>query len=838
LAIFTIIVPGSLARAASPGSVLPAAGSSVSSDSTANVLDVPASLGHPCGSASLSGDPNGIFVESAKDYDDATLQQQLEMNAARLSALSGLDQNSLTSHLGNVSGMNQSFTSASFNVQGPGTSQQVNTAAILNTQTVQTNTVSNGTTAGSNSQPVPVSNNQAETQTTSNPATNQTVTTTPSFLPPTSTPAPVSPAVTTGFSVQSSAVLSEQMQLAAALSTSLLEEEGALSDRMMRFKDTSGWHETMKPRATIGFDVTVEPTKAQRDAVAVVEMIVTSCEQLANEPPAVTALIPSERTFNVAAIRNSSTSLGAGIATQFVGASGGFLFGHNSYFLVQDQDTVAQVFLPSSDDRAKYCWPNQCIGIRWLFRPVLGQRFVGAERRQIVTQLAFPTTFSATQYGQATIRTSWRHFDRRNGLVGDPFDGQSPNAYSYPILSYPLSDIKPSLNAKSIADLGGGLVMVRLEGSFLAGTYVRIGGSVLVDPSSGLVREPSALRFTASASDLLSKNAFLVSKSGEDVPLTISRAGQLWPAKDAVLVTTLDSTFSHLTVSYCEVRDTNAPNPDSDPNPPMLLIAGKAYGLSDAPLDREPPPGLSGACDTPPTGGVIPDRAIKKTLGLTIPTATLVASPIITLKPLFADPKDSFRLPLIQQGKLSPLSQTDRLVLLKQTTDVAEFLLYGSRLDAVTQVDPAVKLDPIAEKVAESDAKDNLRYVTLTAQELQQYKFLVITRSGEAPEAISIPTVTLPDAASPPAVTGTVLRNDDSVLVTGTGLGDLTKVEFKGALIPFTVAKDGKSATLTHLRRAGVTANANVQSLEFYFKAKPTQVKVDIFTQKDQTVPR
>jgi hypothetical protein len=850
LAIFSIIVPESVAQSENYPSgdshvtsqsdnktALPARSGKIA-DTTADKFNAPASPGAPCGSASLSGTANGIFVESAKTYDDATLQQQLEMNAVRLSALSGLDQNSLTSHLGNVSGMNQSFTSASLNIQGPGTSQQAVTAAIPSTQTVQTNTVSNGTTAASNGQSVPVSNNQLVTQTTSNPATNQTVTTTPSFSPPTSTPAPVAPAVTTGFSVQSSAVLSEQMQLASTLSTELLEEEGALSDRIMRFKDSSGWHETMRPRATIGFDVTISPTRAERDAVAVVEMIVTSCEQLAGEPPAVTALIPSERTFNVAAIRNSSTSLGAGIATQFVGASGGFIFGHNSYFLVQDQDTVAQVFRPSDEDQKDYCSPNRCIGIRWLFRPVLGQRFVGTERRQVITQLAFPVTFSAKQYGQATIRTSWRHFDRKNGLVGDPLDEQSLNSYSYPILSYQLNDIKPVLNASSIEDLGGGQVMVRLDGSFLAGTYVRIGGSALVDPPSGLVREPLALRFTASAADLLSKNAFLVSKSGQDVSLTIQRAGRVWLAKNPVAVTTLDATFSHVSVSYCEVRASNAPNAEVDPNPMLLLIAGKAYGLSDAPLDREPAPGVSTVCDTAPRGEPIPAGAIERTLGLTTATATLLASPVITLKSLFAGPDGSFQLPLIQQGKLSPLSQADRLVLLTQTKDAAEFLLYGSRLSAVSQVDPAVELVLIADKVAQSDVKDNLRYVTLTAQQLQQYKFLVITRSGEAPEAISIPAVTLPDSASTPVVTGTVLKNDDTALVTGAGLADLTKIEFKGVAIPFTVAKDGKSATLLHLRKAGVTTNANLQSLDFYFKSKPVQVKVDVFTQKDQTVPR
>jgi hypothetical protein len=94
------------------------------------------------------------------------------------------------------------------------------------------------------------------------------------------------------------------------------------------------------------------------------------------------------------------------------------------------------------------------------------------------------------------------------------------------------------------------------------------------------------------------------------------------------------------------------------------------------------------------------------------------------------------------------------------------------------------------------------------------------------------------DQSPTPVIAGTVLKNDDSALVTGSNLKELTKVQFNGANIEFTVAKDGKSATLLHLRKAGVTATARVQSLDLFLKSKPVQVKLDVFTQKEQTVPR
>ncbi len=802
----------------------------------------------PCGLPPLRRSaPKEIFVEDPKTYDDAVLQQQLESNFARLAALSGLDQASLTSHLGNVSGVDQRFAAGSINIQGPATNQQVTTTAIPNTQTVQTNTVSTGTSA-SNGVSVPVSNNQLNTQTTSNPATEQIQTTRPTFSVPMAT-APAAPAaITTGFSVQSSAVLSEQLQLVSRLNTQLLEYEGALSDRMLRIRDTGGLHFNMRPRATIGFDVTVAPTREEQDEAAVVEVIVSNCEQLEDTAPAVTAILPSEKTYNTAAVRNTSTGLGAGFATQFLGASGSFLFGRNQYFLVQDQDTLAQVFEPSPHDLKLYC-PNRCIGVRWIFRPVLGKRYVGSERRKIIAQIAFPETQSVDQLGVMTVRTLWRRFDRKTGLVGDELRGKRTTLYSYPVLAYRLNAIKPSLSVDSWDDLGGGLVSVRLEDNFLQGTYVQIGNTILSDLPSGLVREPSAIRFVATANDLMSKKAFLVSRSGDRVQLVISRDSKMAPQRVTTSVSALDATLSHVVVSYCQPvsGDAKEPPPGIEMDPMLLTVAGKAYGLSDAPIERRRRWPVGSECDgvpvPPPTA---PDRpaghVYLKTLGLTIPTATLLASPIITMKPMLADVNQTFEHSLLSEdaldgNKLSALSQADRLVALKLSKDAGQFLLYGNRLSLVTQVDPDVTLEKISGNNAGAGTEDNLRLVTLSAKQIEQYKFLVITRKGEAPEAVAIPAVTLPGSPATPVVTGAVLLNQDSAVVTGT-FDDLDHVSFKKTSIFYTLAKDKKSIKLVGLKRAGVTGYLGVQSLDFYFKAKPVPVKVDVFTQAVQTTAR
>jgi hypothetical protein len=292
-----------------------------------------------------------------------------------------------------------------------------------------------------------------------------------------------------------------------------------------------------------------------------------------------------------------------------------------------------------------------------------------------------------------------------------------------------------------------------------------------------------------------------------------------------------------VTVRYCEQLDANmSPGPELDPM--LLLIAGKAYGLSDSPLVRQTVVKVnSGTCPILATATPSQPRAISLTA--VVQTSTLINAPIITLKPLFGGREDTFPINLVESNKFSALSQADKVMLLKQTAQGAEFLLYGNRLGDDMQVDPPVSLEKIADKTAEEDTNDSIRYVTLSEQQLKQYKFLVLTRKGEAPEAVAIPAVTIPPATpDTPVVTGTILRGDDTASVTGAGLSGLRRVTFGKSAILFVVAKDGKSATLLNLRKAGVTTNARLQSLNFYFAPKPVKVTVDVYTQKDQTIPR
>jgi hypothetical protein len=807
------LLPSQLLDAQMSGSPVPSTGPTTSV--AIRTAPVPPD---PCQTdRSMAKATNRINVEEPKMFDDATLQQTLEAMQGKLAGMSGFDQASLISHLGNVSGGTQSFTGTAFNIMGPSVPSRAITTAPANTSTA---TTYNQTSDTGSQYPGTTTENQ--TITTNNPAANSTVTTYGAVTPTAATPAAAPPAVTTGYGVQSSAVFQEQTQLQAQLEMSLLSTEGALSDRLMRFENS--WR--VKPRATLGFAVTPSPTRDEKDQAAVVEVIISNCHELvADMEPSVTAILPTEKTYNTAQITSSTNNIGAGIATQLVGVSAGFLWGKNSYYLVQDQDTVAQVFSPDDNDPSGLCSATKCIGVRWIFRPTLGQRIVTPERRQAMVQVAFPSDYSAMQYGRLTLRTYWRKFDRKNGLVGDVVSGTpQENVWRWPIQHY-TPDVNPDFLAVSgIEDLHNGQVLVRMEYPFLAGTYIRVGNTTLSDGMPGFIRENNAIRFVASIADLATKQTYLVGRDGGQYRLAIHNLPGRAPISPAVSLRAIDNANTRLIVQYCEPTG-------ADPLPKqhrqmVVVVGSQVFGYSDQPL-------FSTVND--PRADCKSNHLDTYTLSTTLPNSTLLASPSLMLTSLFDDGGYTTPLSLMQSAWLTPLSQPDRLVLLKVSKDSGEFLLYGNRLSSVTNVEPNVVL----ENPPAGNAEDGIRLVTLSAKLLDAYKFLVLSRKGEAPEAVAIPSVTLPTSASSSLLTADrVDINTDSVKLTGKGLGDLQKVMYGDKQIHFKVAEDGTSVTLQGLRSAGVTAAAAIHTLQFFFKSQPVGVKLDVVDRKVETVSR
>ena len=313
---------------------------------------------------------NGITVGEPKVYDDALLQQMLRSAEARLAALQVFDQASILSRLGAVTGASQQSSSFGLNVQGPSV-PGVTTATTLPTQTT-----TQATAAGATNSSI---------TTVSGLGTENVTTTQPVFTPPTAPAPPPTLTFPTGFSVSASDILNEQTQLAAEINGLRLLLAGSLSDHYIRNNDIG--NELTKFKTTLGFPITVSPGRQYKDAVAIVEVEVKGEDKKSlsfpPELPAVTSIIPREKTYNVAAITDKSTSIGGGVATQIIGFSGSWVRGHKTYYLVQDQDTVALTFRPADGEK---------IGFRWQFRPVLGQQYIKSGLKQTFVQLAFRCT--------------------------------------------------------------------------------------------------------------------------------------------------------------------------------------------------------------------------------------------------------------------------------------------------------------------------------------------------------------------------------------------------------------------------------------------------------------
>jgi hypothetical protein len=776
--------------------------------------------------AERDSEQNGIVVGEPSVYDDALLQQMLQAAEARLATLQLIDQARIAANIGAVTGASQQTSSLGVNVQGAPVPQVVTTTK-LPTETTTENTAAGATTSS--------------VQTVSNLAVQDVQTTRSAFSPPpANAPAPTATLPSSGFSVSSSDILNEQLQLTAEINALRLMLAGDLSSHFIRRGDNT----MTKLKTTLGFPITLSPDRRHKDAVAVVEVEVERAGQaLSTEPPAVTALLPREKTYNVAAITDRNTSIGGGVATQILGFSGSWVRGHKTYYLVQDQDTVALSFQPDGQGK---------VGFLWEFRPVLGRKYVKSGLKQTFVQLAFPAPSDAKEgeIGKVRVRTYWRKYDRKNGIHGKIIEGSvSKRDVYFDIPRYSLATAPPAFNPlQSLEDLGGGQMLVKLQGRFLPGTYVRIGATPITEGPQ-LKHEHFGIRFVAPISDLATKRVFLVSHDGTEVPLrfdqaqchrpveaggVVSRARleiiegerrNVWvdrPRREIAVegprVTTIDEKNSRLSLYFVIRKQQTVPPeqeiivPRNDEIPGLVLLIGsRVFGYSDGPIELE-----------------------DGKLSAVVPSALLAANPNITLQLLLPveECRASTHLPAFD-----PPSQTERLVVLEQGGPKIRFLLYGTRLSGLRVIEPTgVTPKPIGEP---GDA-DRLSLIELDPSVLQNNKYLLVQRpgDGERPFQITLPELAPPKPA-PPTAKERVTVNADEAIIVGDGMNELEGVTFRGQAVTFKVI-DNRNLRLTGLRALGATSEAATQqfSLKFKGEAKPKGVDVEVINTKVETFPK
>jgi hypothetical protein len=732
--------------------------------------------------AKRDADSNGIIVGAPKVYDDSLLQQMLNTAQARLVSLQVLDQTGIASGFGAITGANQQISSFAIAAQGPTPPQSVLTSNGA------TNQVAN-TVGGS-------SGNGTVTTTTS-PVQNVT-TTSPQLTAPAATPPAPTTSLPSSFAVSASNILNEQMQLTYEIANLRLLLEGSLNDRIAQTKDGKS---LIKPRTTIGFPITLNPDQRFRGAVAVVEVEVETIPgQTFNEDaPAITALLPREKTYNVAAIKDHSGSIGAGVVTQVAGVSGSFLFGRKTYYLVQDQDTVALTYEPEKPTDTKI----KRIGFLWQFRPVLGEDYAKAGLKQTFVQIAFPSPASSPVIGKVRVRTYWRRYDRNTGVLKQIVEKSLRDQIDE--INIPTFVMKQDVSAFSkqdVEDLGNGQMLVHLTGNFLGGTYVRVGSTMLQTGSPGFTSEYSGIRFIAPLSDLATKKAVVVTRDGTEVPLVVNECldkdASVKVADKSLSITAMDETNSLLRFDL-QLRG----KPPCEPF--IIVIGGKVFGYSDAPILRQ-----------------------GQTLAVMLPTSFLMSNPEMTVKPLLLDDRYFDKFVLFQ-----PNTELERLVLVSQDGKTGKYLLYGRNLDDLEAVVPAVKL----EKVGNGVDSNSLRTLEISTEAGKSPKQMIFQHKDGRPFVVAVPALPTTDPAKQDVkFQERVTVGADEATIVGDEVSKIAHVFFQKVELKAAKSGDGKSIKITGLAAAGATAVAKTQDIDLVTASGKTTIKLEVVNSKIETV--
>ena len=744
---------------------------------------------------------NGITVGKPKVYDNALLQQMLQQAEARLAALQLLEQKPIADKIGALTGASQQISSFALNAQGV---PLPNVLTTTKGSTGSTQEVAQVNAAGATT--------SSSLTTNSGLGTQDVVTTRAPFAAPTATTPPQSTTLPPTFSVSASDILNEQMQLTAEIHSLRLLLEGALSDFFVMCEGqgmTPAFNGSCgeKLKTTLGFPISIMPDNRHKSAVAVVEVEVERGKgALSSELPAITSLLPLEKTYNVASITDRSVSIGGGVATQILGVSGSWLRGHKTYYVVRDQDTVALNFQPEKADR---------IGFMWQFRPVLGQEYVKSGLKQTFAQLAFAVPKDAVtgEIGKVSVRTYWRRYDRKKGIVKEVIpDSLAKQEVVFDIPQFPGGNLPGVFNARdNLEDLGGGQILVKLRGRILPRTYVRIGSTLLTEWPR-LTHEYDGIRFIAPISDLATQDIFLV-RNGTEVPLKFS---EMLCSKDCPIkiVGSPRITMSDEMNSLLEVK-IDSPRLLEPKLPPLVLIIGsRVFGYSDAPITRDVNTG---------------------TLSALVPTVLLLANPEIKVSTLF--PPDGCSATKRVDDNLL-FSQIERMIVLEQKKSSVKFLLYGNRLkDAEILFPVDVKFENVGNPPTDGNT---IRLVELNEEQLKAHKHLLVRRGIERPFLVQIPTLPTVETKKPdpPKAQERAIVDANEAVIVGEGMKDLEKVTFNKKSVPFEIAEDGKRVRLTGLRSLGVTSTAGTQTVELLFKSNKAPVKIEVVSAKLETVQK
>ena len=377
-------------------------------------------------------------------------------------------------------------------------------------------------------------------------------------------------------------MLAERTQLNYQLTNLRSLSDRALSDRVLLLPSRGGSQALPRAQALVGFQVSLDPKDAYVNAVAEVEITITSKAGI-RQPPALVALLPREKTFNAA------------------------MFSKEAAGAVQDTDTISMERLSPTREQVRGCATGYHEGERditlaWQFKPVFGKDRVDPGARQVYALLALPTSASEEYLADVHVHTHWRTLKRpkhknASDLIEDSMrDELWPDAIRYNPAEMEAS-LKPKINDLRFVPAGPGQVLVMADGdNFLADTSVMFGNVTQTGPSLSIQREKH-LQFTAPAQSLTDNDLFLTGRFAVPVPLVDAHATQQQWTSDPAWGLKIEYARAHPKDSLqCEIRiklksrQRKKPLPEMIVNRTLVSAAGRVFpvtGVETEPTDSD-----------------------------------------------------------------------------------------------------------------------------------------------------------------------------------------------------------------------------------------------------------
>ncbi len=595
-----------------------------------------------------------------------------------------------------------------------------------------------------------------------------------------------------------------------------------------------------KRHVTLGFPIEID-SAGHKGQVAQVEVSVCNpAARLDDTPPSIQTLLPQKRSYDVTSVTNRSTGLGAGAIVSAVSLGASFLWSHQTFYLVQDQDTVAlqtqsgptrwarcpiaQPSEPPIEGAAQAPPPaphsgrdagSQPVTFAWRFLPVLGHTSVEPGDTTTFAQIAlapsyFPPDGAAPPEArtiQLATQTCWYAYDANSGIVG----GRTRNSCT-PVVARLVPIVFDTTRIDDIdeTDNGDGTLSVQVTGAFPYGTTVDVGETAIAVVDQVIDRNRIYLRFTVPAQAAATHGVRIVSPDGaqQDVELAYAdestklflepfvSEGHPPPAGCKVpleapqpgpTVSTSDysDTQTELTIEYpyCD-----AVTPDFGEHPPIVIVAGKAFGMSDAPLES-----FDG-----------------HTIKVLVPSTVLQGQSSLEVKRLFLSRRYEISYPLNStRASISSLS------VLNSDDNAITYLGTGTLLGDTKLIYPkGINLDHRGDQ-----------FIIFTIPKAEQSVKQLIFQPGGDPEAFFVVAVPSAGGGGKSAGDDTAqatltpqtlqLSSPGAITIGGSNLNLVSEIDYLGKPLAFLLTSN---TAMSVAQPAGLSGSAGVSTFKVVFK--------------------